>query len=172
MVPYVGSNKKCPDCFERLKSLKQIDAVPTAFQQANNYYIENKIQPALDLENKIFASIFGPNNLIKFAAENDLSEEKENDFTTDPMQQMPPQIEQETIPQEEPQAEQPTEEQQQKSDQPQEQETNVLEEGVNSLVDMVAKEIIAEIQTNAQTDLTEEQIIALFMQKMQMLKAG
>jgi len=170
MKPYLGPNKKCPDCWERLNSLKSIDAVPTAFQQANSYYIENKTAEANDLERKIFASIFGSKNLIRFAAE-----DENNDAATQE-QNSTEKTQEETPPQEGPQVEpdvqspdqvppQPKVEEEQKTD-------NTPEMKLLSLVDLIAKDIMAQIQVNPGQELTEEEILQLFEQKLNSLEVG
>lgn len=171
MKPYIGQNKKCPDCWDRLHALKNIDAIPTAFQQANQYYINNEKNSANELENKIFASIFGPNNLIKFAIDENL----DNDTETNALPQMPEQTQQETNPQEgfEIQPETQTEPNDQPKPEEEKIEAESVPEAVGSLVNMLASDIIAEIQANPEfAEMNEDQLIELFMNKIYKLQSG
>jgi hypothetical protein len=174
MTPYLGPNKKCPDCWERLQSLKNIDAVPAAFQQANELYVQNN-EGAKELENKLFASIFGPNNLIKFAAEKQEEENAETpiDPNTDtdvsvPTQETPEELEQPV--------EQPTEQTTDQPEQPtQEQQPDQMQQAemqLTSLLDMIAQDIMAQINANPEEEFSEEEIMQMFQEKMAKLQSS
>ena len=168
MTPYLGPNKKCPDCWERVKSLKNIDAVPAAFQQANELYVQNN-SGAKDLENKLFASIFGPNNLIKFAAEEEENAETPIDPNTDhnisvPNQETPEDLEQP--------AEQPVEQPQQPTQEQQPDQTQQAEMQLTSLLDMIAQDIMAQINANPEEEFSEEEIMQMFQEKMAKLQSS
>lgn len=156
MTPYLGPNKKCPDCWERLQSLKKIDAVPAAFQQASELYVQNN-EGAKELENKLFASIFGPNNLIKFAAEEEENVEAPTDIVPDtngnlPSQEVPQQVETPV--------EAPAETQQ-----PKETQTEIIVDSqINNLVSQQADEFFKEI-SSLNSPLTPDQIEELFKEK-------
>ena len=165
MTPYLGPHKKCPDCWERIQSLKKSDAVPAAFQQANELYVQNNAG-AKDLENKIFASIFGPNNLIKFATE----EEENVEAPVDPNVNPDAGLSNQEIPQElEPveQLDKPLEQPTQQPDQSQQAEIQL-----NSLLEMIAKDIMAQIQANPDEEFSEEEIMQMFQEKMATLQSG
>jgi len=164
MTPYLGPHKKCPDCWERIQSLKKTDAVPAAFQQANELYVQNN-DGAKDLENKLFASIFGPNNLIKFAAEEEENAEAPINPDVDPDAGLPSQETPEELKIEQP--EKPLDEpiQEQQPDQTQQAEIQL-----NSLLDMIAKDIMAEIQSNPNEEFSEEEIMQMFQEKMATLQ--
>ena len=165
MTPYLGPHKKCPDCWERIQSLKKSDAVPAAFQQANELYVQNNAG-AKDLENKIFASIFGPNNLIKFAAE----EEENVEAPVDPNVNPDADLSNQEIPQElEPveQLDKPLEQPTQQPDQSQQAEIQL-----NSLLEMITKDIMAQIQANPDEEFSEEEIMQMFQEKMATLQSG
>jgi hypothetical protein len=167
MTPYLGPHKKCPDCWERIQSLKKTDAVPAAFQQANELYVQNN-DGAKDLENKLFASIFGPNNLIKFAAEEEENAEAPINPDVDPDAGLPSQETPEELkPVEQP--EKPLDEpiQEQQPDQTQQAEIQL-----NSLLDMIAKDIMAEIQSNPSEEFSEEEIMQMFQEKMATLQSS
>ena len=166
MTPYLGPHKKCPDCWERIQSLKKSDAVPAAFQQANELYVQNNAG-AKDLENKIFASIFGPNNLIKFAAEEEENAEAPINPDVDPDAGLPSQETPEELKVEQP--EKPLDEpiQEQQPDQTQQAEIQL-----NSLLDMIAKDIMAEIQSNPSEEFSEEEIMQMFQEKMATLQSS
>jgi hypothetical protein len=166
MTPYLGPHKKCPDCWERIQSLKKTDAVPAAFQQANELYVQNN-DGAKDLENKLFASIFGPNNLIKFAAEEEENAEAPINPDVDPDAGLPSQETPEELKVEQP--EKPLDEpiQEQQPDQTQQAEIQL-----NSLLDMIAKDIMAEIQSNPNEEFSEEEIMQMFQEKMATLQSS
>jgi hypothetical protein len=166
MTPYLGPHKKCPDCWERIQSLKKTDAVPAAFQQANELYVQNN-DGAKDLENKLFASIFGPNNLIKFAAEEEENAEAPINPDVDPDAGLPSQETPEELKVEQP--EKPLDEpiQEQQPDQTQQAEIQL-----NSLLDMIAKDIMAEIQSNPSEEFSEEEIMQMFQEKMATLQSS
>jgi len=166
MTPYLGPHKKCPDCWERIQSLKKTDAVPAAFQQANELYVQNN-DDAKDLENKLFASIFGPNNLIKFAAEEEENAEAPINPDVDPDAGLPSQETPEELKVEQP--EKPLDEpiQEQQPDQTQQAEIQL-----NSLLDMIAKDIMAEIQSNPSEEFSEEEIMQMFQEKMAKLQSS
>jgi hypothetical protein len=166
MTPYLGPHKKCPDCWERIQSLKKTDAVPAAFQQANELYVQNN-DGAKDLENKLFASIFGPNNLIKFAAEEEENAEAPINPDVDPDAGLPSQETPEELKVEQP--EKPLDEpiQEQQPDQTQQAEIQL-----NSLLDMIAKDIMAEIQLNPGEEFSEEEIMQMFQEKMATLQSS
>ena len=166
MTPYLGPHKKCPDCWERIQSLKKSDAVPAAFQQANELYVQNN-DDAKDLENKLFASIFGPNNLIKFAAEEEENAEAPINPDVDPDAGLPSQETPEELKVEQP--EKPLDEpiQEQQPDQTQQAEIQL-----NSLLDMIAKDIMAEIQSNPSEEFSEEEIMQMFQEKMATLQSS
>jgi hypothetical protein len=166
MTPYLGPHKKCPDCWERIQSLKKTDAVPAAFQQANELYVQNN-DGAKDLENKLFASIFGPNNLIKFAAEEEENAEAPINTDVDPDAGLPSQETPEELKVEQP--EKPLDEpiQEQQPDQTQQAEIQL-----NSLLDMIAKDIMAEIQSNPNEEFSEEEIMQMFQEKMATLQSS
>lgn len=174
MTPYLGPNKKCPDCWERLQSLKKIDAVPAAFQQANELYVQNN-EGAKELENKLFASIFGPNNLIKFAAEEQEEENAETpiDPNTDPDVSVPTQETPEDL--EQP-VEQPTEQTTEQPQQPtQEQQPDQMQQAemqLTSLLDMIAQDIMAQINANPDEEFSEEEIMQMFQEKMAKLQSS
>jgi hypothetical protein len=169
MTPYLGPHKKCPDCWERIQSLKKSDAVPAAFQQANELYVQNNAG-AKDLENKIFASIFGPNNLIKFAAEEEENVQAPVDPNVNPdaglsNQEIPQQLE--PVEQPDKPLEQPTQQPTQQPDQSQQAEIQL-----NSLLEMIAKDIMAQIQANPDEEFSEEEIMQMFQEKMATLQSG
>lgn len=157
MTPYLGPHKKCPDCWERIQSLGKSDAVPAAFQQANELYVQNN-EGAKDLENKLFASIFGPNNLIKFAAEEEENAEAPTDIVPDtndnlPSQEVPQQVE---AP-----AEAPAETQE--SQEPQAE--IIVDSQINNFVAQQANEFLREI-SSLNSELTPDQIEELFKEKL------
>jgi hypothetical protein len=166
MTPYLGPHKKCPDCWERIQSLKKTDAVPAAFQQANELYVQNN-DGAKDLENKLFASIFGPNNLIKFAAEEEENAEAPINPDVDPDAGLPSQETPEELKVEQPEKplDEPIQEQQQD-------QTQQAEIQLNSLLDMIAKDIMAEIQSNPNEEFSEEEIMQMFQEKMATLQSS
>lgn len=152
MMPYLGPNKKCPDCWDRMQALKNPDPVPTAFQQANQLYTQNN-KSAQELENKLFASIFGPSNLIKYAAEEE-NVESPTDIVPDtnhslPIQEVPQQVEtpRETLIQ-----------------QPEQPEV-VVDSQINDLVAQQANEFLREISSLNEA-LTPDQIEELFKEKL------
>ena len=156
MTPYLGPHKKCPDCWERIQSLGKSDAVPAAFQQANELYVQNNAG-AKDLENKIFASIFGPNNLIKFAAEEEENAEAPTDIVPDtndnlPSQEVPQQVE---APVEAPAT--------QVSQEPQAE--IIVDSQINNFVAQQANEFLREI-SSLNSELTPDQIEELFKEKL------
>jgi hypothetical protein len=166
MTPYLGPHKKCPDCWERIQSLKKTDAVPAAFQQANELYVQNN-DGAKDLENKLFASIFGPNNLIKFAAEEEENAEAPINPDVDPDAGLPSQETPEELKVEQPEKplDEPIQEQQPN-------QTQQAEIQLNSLLDMIAKDIMAEIQSNPNEEFSEEEIMQMFQEKMATLQSS
>ena len=168
MTPYLGPNKKCPDCWERLQSLKKTDAVPAAFQQANELYVQNN-EGAKDLENKLFASIFGPNNLFKFAAEEEENAETPIDPNTNPDISIPTQETPEDL--EQP-AEQPVEQPQQPTQEQQPDQTQQAEMQLTSLLDMIAQDIMAQINANPEEEFSEEEIMQMFQEKMAKLQSS
>ena len=174
MTPYLGPNKKCPDCWERLQSLKNIDAVPAAFQQANELYVQNN-SGAKDLENKLFASIFGPNNLIKFAAEEQEEENAETPINpnTDPDVSVPTQETPEDLeqPVEQP-TEQTTDQPQQPTQEQQPDQAQQAEIQLASLLDMIAQDIMAQINANPEEEFSEEEIMQMFQEKMAKLQSS
>lgn len=156
MTPYLGPHKKCPDCWERIQSLGKSDAVPAAFQQANELYVQNN-EGAKDLENKLFASIFGPNNLIKFAAEEEENAEAPTDIVPDtndnlPSQEVPQQVE---TPAEAPAT--------QVSQEPQAE--IIVDSQINNFVAQQANEFLREI-SSLNSELTPDQIEELFKEKL------
>ena len=165
MTPYLGPHKKCPDCWERIQSLKKSDAVPAAFQQANELYVQNNAG-AKDLENKIFASIFGPNNLIKFAAE----EEENVEAPVDPNVNPDAGLSNQEIPQELEPVEQPDKPLEQPTQQPDHSQQAEIQ--LNSLLEMIAKDIMAQIQANPDEEFSEEEIMQMFQEKMATLQSG
>ena len=165
MTPYLGPHKKCPDCWERIQSLKKSDAVPAAFQQANELYVQNNAG-AKDLENKIFASIFGPNNLIKFAAE----EEENAEAPVDPNVNPDADLSNQEIPQELEPVEQPDKPLEQPTQQPDQSQQAEIQ--LNSLLEMIAKDIMAQIQANPDEEFSEEEIMQMFQEKMATLQSG
>ena len=165
MTPYLGPHKKCPDCWERIQSLKKSDAVPAAFQQANELYVQNNAG-AKDLENKIFASIFGPNNLIKFAAE----EEENVEAPVDPNVNPDADLSNQEIPQELEPVEQPDKPMEQPTQQPDQSQQAEIQ--LNSLLEMIAKDIMAQIQANPDEEFSEEEIMQMFQEKMATLQSG
>lgn len=165
MTPYLGPHKKCPDCWERIQSLKKSDAVPAAFQQANELYVQNNAG-AKDLENKIFASIFGPNNLIKFAAE----EEENVEAPVDPNVNPDADLSNQEIPQELEPVEQPDKPLEQPTQQPDQSQQAEIQ--LNSLLEMIAKDIMAQIQANPDEEFSEEEIMQMFQEKMATLQSG
>jgi hypothetical protein len=166
MTPYLGPHKKCPDCWERIQSLKKTDAVPAAFQQANELYVQNN-DGAKDLENKLFASIFGPNNLIKFAAEEEENAEAPINPDVDPDAGL---SNQETL--EELKVEQPEKPLDEPIQEQQPDQTQQAEIQLNSLLDMIAKDIMAEIQSNPNEEFSEEEIMQMFQEKMATLQSS
>lgn len=165
MTPYLGPHKKCPDCWERIQSLKKSDAVPAAFQQANELYVQNNAG-AKDLENKIFASIFGPNNLIKFAAE----EEENVEAPVDPNVNPDAGLSNQEIPQQLEPVEQPDKPLEQPTQQPDQSQQAEIQ--LNSLLEMIAKDIMAQIQANPDEEFSEEEIMQMFQEKMATLQSG
>ena len=174
MTPYLGPNKKCPDCWERVKSLKNIDAVPAAFQQANELYVQNN-EGAKELENKLFASIFGPYNLIKFAAEEQEEENAETPINpnTDPDVSVPTQETPEDLeqPVEQP-TEQTTDQPQQPTQEQQPDQAQQAEIQLTSLLDMIAQDIMAQINANPEEEFSEEEIMQMFQEKMAKLQSS
>ena len=165
MTPYLGPHKKCPDCWERIQSLGKSDAVPAAFQQANELYVQNN-EGAKDLENKLFASIFGPNNLIKFAAE----EEENVEAPVDPNVNPDAGLSNQEIPQELEPVEQPDKPLEQPTQQPDQSQQAEIQ--LNSLLEMIAKDIMAQIQANPDEEFSEEEIMQMFQEKMATLQSG
>ena len=153
MMPYLGPNKKCPDCWDRMQALKNTDPVPTAFQQANQLYVQNN-EGAQDLENKLFASIFGPTNLIKYAAEEEENAESPTDTVPDNNVSLPTQ----EVPQ---QVETPSETPVQQPDQ----NEVVVDSQINDLVAQQASEFFREI-SSLNSELTPDQIEELFKEKL------
>ena len=160
MKPYVGKHKKCPDCYQRIENLRTSDPTPMAFSQANSLYNDKRIVEAEQLENAIFASIFGPNNLLKFAADDDQNPDN-NDSVVD--NSLPPQEPVQEV----------TEQTQEVVDQPQEpQQPQIdLSSALDSLVGTIAKDIEAQIQMNPDIQLSEEELVELFQKKMFELQA-
>lgn len=152
MDPFIGTNKKCPYCVEARLKLKN-DAVPTAFQVANSHYENNNIREAQNLENKLFATIFGNKDLIKFAQEDD---QNNTDSPTGTMDS--PQTEEIPQPVEPTQQIQPAEELKL-------QENGMVETQINGLVDQQVKEFFEEL-SSLDSELTAEQIQELFKEKM------
>jgi len=143
MTPYLGPNKKCPDCWERLQSLKKIDAVPAAFQQANELYVqeenaETPIDPNTD-----------PNVSV-------------------PTQETPEDLEQ---PVEQP-TEQTTEQPQQPTQEQQPDQMQQAEMQLTSLLDMIAQDIMAQINANPEEEFSEEEIMQMFQEKMAKLQSS
>ena len=169
MTPYLGPHKKCPDCWERIQSLKKSDAVPAAFQQANELYVQNNAG-AKDLENKIFASIFGPNNLIKFAAEEEENAEAPVDPNVNPNVNPDADLSNQEIPQELEPVEQPDKPLEQPTQQPDQSQQAEIQ--LNSLLEMIAKDIMAQIQANPDEEFSEEEIMQMFQEKMATLQSG
>lgn len=104
MEPSLGQNKRCPFCREKRQSFLKKDAVTASLRVAENLREEFELSAAQDLEDKIFASIFGNKELIKFAQ---VEENKEETTDTEPIEapapeqpQQPeqPQIEQQIDP--------------------------------------------------------------------------
>jgi hypothetical protein len=154
MDPFIGANKRCPDCVQAVQSLRQ-DAVPTAFQVANSHYENNNIREAQRLENKLFATIFGNQDLIKFAQENDQNIPDNSTSTMDsvPTEEVPQEVEAPKAPEtpEEPAAKE-------------EQTENIAVSEINNLVAQQANEFLQEI-TSLNSALTPEQIEELFKNK-------
>lgn len=153
MDPFIGANKKCPHCVEARQKL-QNDAVPTAFQVANAHYENNNIREAQNLENKLFATIFGNKDLIKFAQEDDQNNINSPADTVDSPQveEVPKPVEpsqQETLPAEEPKP----------------QENDFIDTQINSLVNQQANEFFKEISSLG-SELTAEEIQELFKEKL------
>lgn len=154
MKPYLGPNKKCPDCWDRIQSLKNVDAVPAAFQQTNQLYVQNN-EGAKELENKLFASIFGPTNLFKFAAEEEENAQTPTDIVPDTVHDLSVQ----EVPQQVETPDETTTETQQP-----EQNEVVVDSQVNNLVAEQANEFFREI-SSLETPLTPDQIEELFKEK-------
>ena len=150
MDPFIGANKKCPYCVEARQKL-QNDAVPTAFQVANSHYENNNIREAQNLENKLFATIFGNKDLIKFAQEDDQNNINSPADTMDSPQaeEVPQQVE---TPSETP-VQQP------------EQTEVVVNSQINDLVAQQANEFLREISSLNEA-LTPDQIEELFKEKL------
>ena len=106
MEPSLGQNKRCPFCREKRQSFLKKDAVTASLRVAENLRAEFELGAAQDLEDKIFASIFGNKELIKFAQ---VEENKEEATETEPVETPAPEQPQQP---EKPQPEQPQPEQQ------------------------------------------------------------
>lgn len=100
MEPSLGQNKRCPFCREKRQSFLKKDAVTASLRVAESLREEFELSAAQDLEDKIFASIFGNKELIKFAQ---VEENKEEATDLEPAEAPAP---------EQPQPEQPQIEQQ------------------------------------------------------------
>jgi hypothetical protein len=151
MDPFIGANKKCPYCVEARQKL-QNDAVPTAFQVANSHYENNNIREAQNLENKLFATIFGNKDLIKFAQEDD-----QNNINSPADTMDSPQAEE--VPQ-------PVEPSQQET-QPEEPkpQNELIDNQIDTLVSQQANEFFREI-SSLNSELTAEEIQELFKRKL------
>lgn len=151
MDPFIGTNKKCPHCVGARQNLKN-DAVPTAFQVANSHYENNNIREAVNLENKLFATIFGNKDLIKFAQEDDKSNTDNPVDTVDstPVEEVPQPVE-------------PT--QPQTDEQNSQQVEMAVSTQINTLVNQQANEFLKEI-SSLDSELTPEQIQELFKEKL------
>jgi hypothetical protein len=87
MEPSIGHNKKCPHCRERQRTFKINEPIFSAVKSAENKLNEFRLAESEELEDLIFASVFGKNNLIKRAQEEteEQAPEAEQQF-----EQMPP----------------------------------------------------------------------------------
>ena len=94
MEPSLGQNKRCPFCREKRKSFLNKDAVTASLRVAENLREEFELGAAQDLEDKIFASIFGNKELIKFAQVEENKEEATEEPVEAPAPEQPQQPEQ------------------------------------------------------------------------------
>jgi hypothetical protein len=69
MVPSIGSNKKCPSCREQQRAFIEKEPLLSAIKSAENKLNEFRLAESEELQDLIFASVFGKNNLIKRAQE-------------------------------------------------------------------------------------------------------
>lgn len=100
MEPSLGQNKRCPFCREKRQSFLKKDAVTASLRVAESLREEFELSAAQDLEDKIFASIFGNKELIKFAQ---IEENKEEATNSEPIETPAPEQPQPEQPQTEPQ---------------------------------------------------------------------
>lgn len=94
MEPSLGQNKRCPFCREKRKSFLNKDAVTASLRVAENLREEFALGAAQELEDKIFASIFGNKELIKFAQVEENKEEAPEEPAEAPVPEQPQQPEQ------------------------------------------------------------------------------
>ena len=94
MEPSLGQNKRCPFCREKRRSFLSKDAVTASLRVAENLREEFELGAAQELEDKIFASIFGNKELIKFAQVEDNKEEAPEEPVEVPTPEQPQQPEQ------------------------------------------------------------------------------
>ena len=94
MEPSLGQSKRCPFCREKRKSFLSKDAVTASLKVAENLRAEFDLSAAQELEDKIFASIFGNKELIKFAQAEENKEEATEETVEAPVPEQPQQPEQ------------------------------------------------------------------------------
>jgi len=94
MEPSLGQNKRCPFCREKRKSFLNKDAVTASLRVAESLREEFALGAAQELEDKIFASIFGNKELIKFAQVEENKEEAPEEPAEAPAPEQPQQPDQ------------------------------------------------------------------------------
>lgn len=94
MEPSLGHSKRCPFCRDKRKSFLNKDAVTASLRVAENLREEFELGAAQELEDKIFASIFGNKELIKFAQVEENKEEAPEEPAEAPAPEQPQQPEQ------------------------------------------------------------------------------
>lgn len=107
MEPSLGQSKRCPFCREKRQSFLKKDAITASLRVAESLREEFELGAAQELEDKIFASIFGNKELIKFAqVEENKEEATEVETVENPTPEQPQQPQQPEQPQQQPQPEQ------------------------------------------------------------------
>ena len=129
MEPSLGHSKRCPFCREKRKSFLNKDAVTASLRVAENLREEFELGAAQDLEDKIFASIFGNKELIKFAQIEENKENKE-EATEEP-------------------TEAPTPEQPQQPEQPQPEQKIDPSQALNELVSSLSNDILSTLSEDS-----------------------
>jgi len=87
----LGQNKKCPECrSKQAQFIKGADSIVHALRIAEDKYNNFKLTESEELQNLIFASIFGSKNLLKVAQEQEQNtnlEQSAPEVTEQPAQQ-------------------------------------------------------------------------------------